>query len=85
MASLTIRNLADHIKAGLRLRAASHGWSMEEEARQILKQAVQARATETGLGSLIHRRFAAIGGADLPHPERHPVRPPPDLSDTGEA
>jgi plasmid stability protein len=85
MASLTIRNLDDDIKAGLRLRAASHGWSMEEEARQILKQAVQARATETGLGSLIHRRFAAIGGADLPQPERHPVRPPPDLSDAGEA
>ncbi|MGH8475046.1 MAG: FitA-like ribbon-helix-helix domain-containing protein [Methylococcales bacterium] len=30
------------IKAGLRLRAAAHDRSMEEEVRQILKQAVQS-------------------------------------------
>ena len=35
MASLTIRNLEDSIKALLRLRAAHHGHSREEEARQI--------------------------------------------------
>jgi plasmid stability protein len=82
MANLTIRNLDETIKAGLRLRAASHGRSMEEEARQILKQAVQASATETGLGTRIHGRFAAIGGVELSLPERTPVRPPPDFSDT---
>lgn len=38
MASLTIRNLDDNVKALLRLRAAQHGRSMEEEARQILRQ-----------------------------------------------
>jgi plasmid stability protein len=82
MATLTIRNLDETIKAGLRLRAASHGRSMEEEARQILKQAVQASAAETGLGTRIHGRFAAIGGAALSLPERMPVRPSPDFSDT---
>lgn len=37
MASLTIRNLDDATKAQLRLQAARHGHSMEEEARRILR------------------------------------------------
>jgi len=82
MATLTIRNLDETIKAGLRLRAASHGRSMEEEVRQILKQAVQASAAEAGLGTRIHKRFAAIGGADLSLPDRTAVRQPPDFSNT---
>jgi endonuclease V-like protein UPF0215 family len=40
-----------HIERALRLRAASHGWSLEEEAEQILEQAVQPRATEIGIGN----------------------------------
>ncbi|MFM7341316.1 MAG: FitA-like ribbon-helix-helix domain-containing protein, partial [Betaproteobacteria bacterium] len=35
MASITIRNLDDAIKQGLRVRAAERGHSMEEEARDI--------------------------------------------------
>lgn len=37
MASITIRNLDDSIKAKLRLRAGSHGRSMEDDARTILR------------------------------------------------
>ena len=40
VASLTIRNLDDATKAQLRLQAARHGRSMEEEARTILREAV---------------------------------------------
>ena len=36
MASMTIRNLSDDIKRRLRIQAAEHGHSMEEEAREIL-------------------------------------------------
>lgn len=82
MATLTIRNLDDNIKAALRLRAARHGHSMEEEARLILKQAVQSPPIDKGLGTRIHRRFAALGGIELPLPERKPSRSPPDFSDT---
>jgi len=82
MASLTIRNLDDSVKAGLRLRAAKHGQSMEEEARQILREAVLPSAVNEGLGSRIHRRFAVLGGVDLSLPERTPSRSPPDLSGT---
>lgn len=37
MAILTIRNIDDALKARLRLCAARHGRSMEEEVRQILR------------------------------------------------
>jgi plasmid stability protein len=42
MASLTIRNLDDEIKQGLRYRAATNGVSMEQEARAILRDAIQS-------------------------------------------
>lgn len=41
MANLSIRKLDDEIVRLLRIRAAQHGVSMEEEARQILKRAVK--------------------------------------------
>ena len=39
MASLTVRQLDDKLKKQLRLRAARHGRSMEDEVRTILRQA----------------------------------------------
>lgn len=39
MASITIRNLDDRLKARLHLRAAHHSRSMEDEARDILRTA----------------------------------------------
>jgi len=36
MATLTIRNLNEEVKRSLRIRAASHGRSMEAEARLLL-------------------------------------------------
>src|SRR6266545_4319970 len=44
MASITIRQLDDELKKRLRLRAASHGRSMEDEARVILRAAAGVRA-----------------------------------------
>ncbi|HEV7254392.1 MAG TPA: Arc family DNA-binding protein [Mesorhizobium sp.] len=44
MASLTIRNLNEDTKQKLRIRAAAHGRSMEEEARQIIGEAVSRPA-----------------------------------------
>ena len=40
MASITIRNLDDNVKTRLRVRAAEHHRSMEEEVRIILRDAV---------------------------------------------
>jgi phosphopantothenoylcysteine decarboxylase / phosphopantothenate---cysteine ligase len=51
MASITIRRLDDGSKRRLRLRAARHGRSMEDEARTILRQAAAAEdgAAEAGV------------------------------------
>ena len=45
MASLTIRKLDDAIKAELRLRAAQHGRSVEDEVRNILREAAGSGAS----------------------------------------
>lgn len=73
MATLTIRNLDDATKAQLRLQAARHGHSMEEEARTILRRAVlppPVAADSPGLGSRIQAHFAALGGVELDLPVR---------------
>jgi len=80
MASITIRNLEDPLKVRLRVRAAQHGRSMEDEARHILRAALTAeRQTPTHLGESIRRRFAPFGGVELPEVDREPLRDPPDL------
>jgi plasmid stability protein len=79
MASITIRNLDEALKRNLRIRAAEHGRSMEEEARDILRQAMSRPAPTADLGLAIHRRFAAIGGVDLDLPQREAMPAPPRL------
>ena len=51
MGSLTIRNLDDSVKARLRVQAAQHGRSMEEEARTILSAALPRDDSRDGGGS----------------------------------
>jgi plasmid stability protein len=77
MASITIRNLDEAVKRRLRMRAAEHGRSMEEEARDILRRAVGGAPAPANLGEAIHRRFAALGGAELDMPPREPMPEPP--------
>ena len=79
MASITIRNLDDRLKGCLRVRAAEHGRSMEEEVRQILRQVIGPPAENRNLGEAIHRRFAAMGGVELELPDRDPVPEPPSF------
>lgn len=80
MGTLTIRDLDDELKRSLRMRAASRNRSMEEEARQILRAALQdAPAPAPDLGQRIRARFSALGDVALPVAPREPVRPPPPL------
>lgn len=76
VATLTIRNLDQDLKARLRLRAAGHGRSMEEEARQLLRRALAHEEPTMGLASRITRRFAEVGGAELPPIARSLPRQP---------
>ena len=78
MASITIRNLDDPLKGRLRLRAARHGRSMEEEARVILRSALAIEEAAPGnMAEILRRRFAGLGGVDLVLPPRDPMREPP--------
>ncbi|MGD0696122.1 MAG: plasmid stabilization protein [Terriglobia bacterium] len=81
MASITIRQLEESTKRRLRVRAANHGRSMEEEAREILRTAVTTELHgEPNLAESIRRRFAPFGGVELPDLPREPMREPPKFS-----
>lgn len=62
MSQMIVRNLDANVKAGLKARALRHGWSVEEEVRQILRCAVnEAPSQSSGLGSRIAARFLEEG------------------------
>jgi len=79
MASITIRRLDEAVKARLRVRAARHGRSMEEEARHILRAGLSSEPGGTNLAEALRRRVADVRGIELELPRREPVRRPPDL------
>jgi plasmid stability protein len=81
MATLTIRQLDEKTKSRLRIRAAHHGRSMEEEAREILRSALTASSSAgENLAEAIRRRFAALGGLELKLPPRDAMRDAPEFS-----
>jgi antitoxin FitA len=80
MATLTIRQLDEKTKARLRVRAARHGRSMEQEAREILRSALATvRPAKADLAAAIRERFAAFGGIELELPHRDSLREPPEF------
>jgi antitoxin FitA len=80
VASITIRKLDERVKAKLRVRAAHHGRSMEEEAREILKRVLVAEEPRAhNLAQAIRRHIEPLGGIELALPQRQPVRNPPVL------
>jgi plasmid stability protein len=85
MASLTIRKLDDPLKARLRIRAATHGHSMEEEARTILRAALNQETPAPGnppgnLYDAIRACFVESGGGELEAMPREPIRDPPTFA-----
>ena len=86
MASITIRQLDDGLKAKLRLRAARHNRSMEDEVRDILRITL-AQETEPprNLAEAIRRRFEPLGGVELEPLPREPLREPPRFESDSEA
>ena len=80
MATMTIRNLDDAVKQRLRMRAARHGRSMEDEARDILRSSLSTESARSGsLVESIRARIEPLGGIDLELTSRGPVRKPPKL------
>ena len=82
VATITIRNLDDELKARLRIRAAHQERSMEDEVRHILRTALSPEAAagaDLNFGETIHKRFQALGGVKLKLPRRAPIRRPPKV------
>jgi plasmid stability protein len=80
MAAVSIRNLDDDIKERLRMRAASHGRSMESEIRAILVDAVTQSDERRGMLLTLMERFGDLGGVDLEVPVRATLPRAADLS-----
>ncbi len=71
MASITIRRLDGSLKSSLRVRAAHHGRSTEEEAREILKGTLgKTGRRRTNILEAIRRHVDPVGGFTLKIPQR---------------
>jgi len=77
MAQLVVRNLEEQVKARLQRRALRNGRSMEEEVREILRNAVHTpKAPAAGLGTRIAAIFKGKGlDFDIPELRGYPVKP----------
>jgi len=64
MPSLSVRKIEEETVARLRVQAAKHGVSMEEEVRQIIKKSV---STPECLGDMAVRLFSPAYGDDVLH------------------
>jgi antitoxin FitA len=80
MASITIRDIDERFKARLRVQAAHHGRSMEEEARDILRTALSTgRSRKGSLVDSIRARIEPLGGVELEIAPREAIREPVNL------
>lgn len=79
MAQLVVRNLEQSIKTRLQQRARRNGRSMEEEVREILRNAVtEPKRTIPGLGTRIAALFKGKGlDFDISEFRGYPIKPIP--------
>ena len=69
MASITIRNIDEQLKQKLRIQAARHGHSMEQEVRHILRRAVEDDTETMSFADLARSVFGEQGVELEQHPE----------------
>ncbi len=78
MASLSIRKLDTEIYDQLRVRAANHGVSMEEEVRQIISLVV---LSPERVSDVFRKYFSAKNGCTLDLSDQHKPHVPLDLDE----
>ncbi len=76
MASLSVRKLDDDVYTRLRIRAAKHHVSMEEEARQIISLTVSAPER---ISDVFRKHFGNNNGVDLTLLSRREPHEPMDF------
>jgi antitoxin FitA len=82
MSSITVRNLDESVKTGLKIRAARHGWSMEQEVRQILQNTLAADTggvVSVSFAERVNQRFKGLELDELPLPVRQASRDLPNF------
>jgi plasmid stability protein len=77
LGQFVVRNIENIVKERLQVRARRHGRSMEEEVRDILRDAVaEERSPSGGLGTDIARLFANSGlASEIPELRGHSIVP----------
>ena len=82
MATMTIRDVDEQLEQRLRVRAAAHGRSIEDEVRDILRVTLAAGENDgRSLVEAIRARFAPLGGVELYIPPREAIRSVPGLDE----
>jgi plasmid stability protein len=78
MAQLIVRNLDEAVKRKLKRRAARHNRSMEEEVRDILRNAVKHEGSRRGgFGTEAAKLFRGIGLKEpIPELRGYTIKPP---------
>jgi antitoxin FitA len=78
VAQFVVRNIEAEVKLRLQRRAKRHGRSMEEEVRDILRNAAREEdAPAGGLGTQIASLFKKIGlNTEIPELRGEEVKPP---------
>ena len=77
MAAVTIQDIDEQLETRLRIQAARHGRSMEEEARDILRTALSTDPAQgRKLVDSIRGRIEPLGGVELELPKREAIREP---------
>jgi plasmid stability protein len=76
VARLIVRNIETEVKSRLQRRAKRHGRSMEEEVRDILRNALKQEDAPTGgLGTEIASLFRKVGlDMDIPELRGHEIK-----------
>ena len=75
---MVVSNIEAEVKKKLQRRVIRHGRSIEEEVRDILRNALkdEGRGAAGGLGSEIAALFAGIGlDSDIAELRVHPIKP----------
>ena len=82
MVSIIICDLDESLLSRLRIQAAVHCRSIEDEARDILCSSLNQEPEEPkNLGTAINALFKLLGGFDVPDMPREPMRKPPTLDE----
>ena len=82
MVSIIICDLDESLLSRLRIQAAVHCRSIEDEARDILRSSLNQEPEEPkNLGTAINALFKPLGGFDVPDMPREPMREPPTLDE----